>query len=216
MRTLTQFILSIIFAVAVPLYGSANENIRTLIRQPFFTEAYPVPEIHSDEEIKIWLQAIINVLENELQSSNAEDTQSSIFPTELLLGDAYHWLGHYLEYKGNLIAAFHAHKKSLEYHLAGREYENTALASPQINFLSTVRHCHIHLRKLANFLYEPVDASWIHTEENPPRPDFITEFSIETSYNEETNAFIANINDEFKRLLGSKSSCSSLLKSKAG
>ena len=63
--------------------------------------------------------------------------------SQLMLGDAYHWIGHIFEDRGELDRAWEAYNKSYQHYLLTREK-----FSPMINSLDGREHAKMHLWRI--------------------------------------------------------------------
>ncbi len=90
-----------------------------------------------------WFESLVEILKADLAFYPEHSSR-----TQLILGDAYHWIGHlYEEDKQNHEKAWEAYNKSYEHYLLS-EYKN----SPMINSLDTREHAKFHLLKTAEVL----------------------------------------------------------------
>ena len=130
-------------------YAHADAVLERLMRNLRHVELYNIPE---NQDAEAWLKKLIRTLRTELKREPANPEKVYLF-----LGDAYHWLGHYLEATNRLDEAFVAYK------MAKEQYKKSnALYSPGINFYWPEGHANFHLVMLADKLWYPVEAAWRH------------------------------------------------------
>jgi hypothetical protein len=135
------FILAVLLT-AVGAFGQAlpettrslgSEYIEGRLAKEWY---YDIPASTSPLE---WFQKLVLVLKSDLVVHPEDGAK-----TFVLLADAYHWIGHIYEDRGQLENAWEAHNKSYEaYLLSNLRY------SPMINFLNGLEHAKHHINRLA-------------------------------------------------------------------
>ena len=93
-----------------------------------------------------WFEELVLVLKQELAVHPEYGSK-----TQLLLGDAYHWIGHIYEDRGEYELAWKAHNRSYGHYIL-----SSIRTSPAINNLGTVAHARFHLSRLTHKLDRPM------------------------------------------------------------
>ena len=89
-----------------------------------------------------WFEDLVLVLKQDLAVHPEHGSK-----TQLLLGDAYHWIGHIYEDRGEYELAWKAHNRSYGHYIL-----SSLRTSPAINNLGTVAHSRLHLSRLSRTL----------------------------------------------------------------
>jgi hypothetical protein len=123
---------------AVPAYAGSEYT-----EQMLATRAYPVPP---GADVLTWLTQLVEatVTDTLRHPENAAENH-------LILGDAYHWIGHIHEDRREFQIAWEMHLKSFA------EYAQSPLQhSAYITNLKTLDHAKVHLTKMAPLVHLPL------------------------------------------------------------
>ena len=129
-----------VFGQQSPNLSSGSEQIEKSLANQYY---YSIPGSMRALE---WLETLISILEQD-RIKNPQYADK----TQLQLGDAYHWIGHIYEDRGQLELAWAAQNKAYEHYLL-----SNIKSSPAINNLLTAAHARFHLVRLAEKLNRPL------------------------------------------------------------
>lgn len=132
---------------AVSVFGQSPQNhpkgsqkIETSLASEYY---YNIPQ---NVPVLEWFQKLTEALEKDLVFHPEHAAQ-----TQVLLGDAYHWIGHIYEDRGDYKLAWRAHNKSYNHYIL-----SSIKTSPAINNLGTVAHARFHIKRVAEELNRSV------------------------------------------------------------